>query len=327
MLSLRVLIAALLFAWFASPAALRAAQENMPPDEDTTRQKIELLIKNWQNDKKRATLGLIQEAIGLSISYGAPTWNLGDHKACSQFYTKTAKSLCDAFAEDKSATDAARTTLGDLKLALERAAISGNFDRSAWSMRYAFDKNHMACEMQAMHVQSLLHLGDQYFKLSQFTEAQDALQSAVQSLADLEGQPLEDIPVECRYAPLALCNTFFAQKKYAEAENAIMLGLKYMPQWPTVKADLRSNHHDPEEYEQMLQDLEDKAKAQPEDATVQFLLGYEYYFTGKKKASKEQFERVLKIAPKHEGAALFMQSMPGEPPAAQPEALKLPGSI
>ena len=315
-------IAVLLFTF----GAARAATEEMAPDESATRKQIDQLIKKYQDDKKKATLGLIEEAISLSISFGAPTWNQGDHASCCRFYTRTVQSLCTAFAAESSATEEARHSLTDLKTALERTGNSTDLDRNAWSLRFAFDKNHVACAVQASHAESLIALYDQYFRMSQFVEAQDAGQSAVVLLQELDGQALESIPAGARYAPLALSNAYFAQKRYSEAAGAVLLGLKYFPDWPGVKFDLRGLHHDPEEYEQIMTDLEGKARKESVDAALPFLLGYEYYFTGKKAAAKEQFQRTLQLDAQHAGAKVFLKKLEGTPemPANPPEPAELP---
>ena len=300
MKSLRLLLLALLL---SALSGVHAAQEDSVPNENATRAKIDKLIKECQESKRKATLGLLQEAIGLSISYGAPSWNQGDHEACFRFYAKTAKSLCSAFGEAASATDAAHGSLSDLKSALERAAKSPDVDKDAWAMRYAFDKNQLACSMIAEHIQGLVEVGTQNFKRGQYEEAQDAYQTGTAMLGELDGQALDAIPGACRFAPFALANALFAQKKYKEAVAPIAQGLKYLPEWPTLTFDLRGLHPSPDEYEEILKDLEDKAKASPDDADVQFMLGYEYHYTGKKSLAQEQFQKALKLDPAHAAKA------------------------
>ena len=55
--------------------------------------------------------------------------------------------------------------------------------------------------------------------------------------------------------------------------------------------------------------LEEKAKKDDKDASMQFLLGYEYHFTGKKNAAREQFEKTLKLEPDHAPAKLFLKQL------------------
>jgi tetratricopeptide (TPR) repeat protein len=290
-------------------ATLHAAQEEVIPDENATRKKIDTLIKDCKDSKRKATLGLIQQTFGLSISYGAPTWNQGDHESCFRFYAKTAQSLCNAFGDAASTTDAAHESIVELKATLERAGKTADIDRNAWTMRFAFDKHQLACTVQAEHIQGLVDMGSQYFRRSQFEEAQDAFQTGVSMLGELEGDSLEGIPGACRFAPLALTNALFAQKKYKEAVQPIALGLKFMPNWPTMTFDLRTLHHSPDEYEDLLKDLEQAAKTSADNADIQFLLGYEYHFTGKKSAAQEQFKKALALDPAHAAAKAFSKTV------------------
>src|SRR5207248_6802771 len=140
----------------------------------------------------------------------------------------------------------AHSSIVDLKAALDRAVRSSDIDRNAWTMRFAFDKNQLACSNHSDHIQGLVELGTQYFKLSQFEEAQNAYQTGVTMLNELDGQSLESIPGACRFAPLALVNALFAQKKFKEAVQPVAQGLKYLPDWPKLTFDLRGLHHSPD---------------------------------------------------------------------------------
>ncbi len=166
--------------------------------------------------------------------------------------------------------------------------------------------------------QGLVAMGEEYFKRSEFPESQDAFESAVISLDELDGQPVDTIPLGCRYAPLALANALFAQQKFGDASSAILKGLNYVPKWPTVTIDLRSFHHDPAEYEAVLSTLENRAKDDPGNASLQFLLGYEYWFTGRRIDAKIAFEHTLKIEPQHAGAKRFINAT--HPSADTPRA-------
>lgn len=312
------------FTWMLTGASIllvcisfhaRAAMDDSAPNENVTRRQIDVLIKSIVDGKKKATLGAIQQAIGLSISFGAPTYNQGDHEGCFRFYAKTAKSLCLAFSDEATTTPAARKSILDLQSALERSSASADVDRNAWSMRYAFDKTQLAITLHESTISGLVQIGSEYFKRAQFAEAQDAFIAATALLDELDGEALESIRGDCRFAPLALANAQFAMKKYREAVVSIQTGLKYFPGWPAVKLDLRSLHHDPAEYEDTLADLQKAAKENPADTALQFLLGYEYHYTGKRAAAREQFENALKADPQHAMAKLYLNQ--GEKPKAE----------
>jgi tetratricopeptide (TPR) repeat protein len=90
-----------------------------------------------------------------------------------------------------------------------------------------------------------------------------------------------------------------------------------MPEWPLAKFDLRGLHQDPAEYEAILARLEAASKNEPDSAPLHFLLGYEYWFTGKKDAARAEFDRTLNADPKHPGARIFLHAAESQtPPAA-----------
>jgi tetratricopeptide (TPR) repeat protein len=296
-----VLMASLLF---SMPLAM--GDDDAVPDETAARQQVNDLIKSFHDAHKKATPGLIQQAIALSISFGAPAWNKGDHAACARFYMTTAQNLVDVFAGRDAATAAARSALDDLQFALDRAHFYNDDDRSAWSLRFAFDKNQITCELAAQKAQALVALGEEYLKRSRLPEGEDAMRSAVASLAELDGEPDDAIPLPARYAPMALANALFAEQNFEDASVAVLKGLTYIPQWPAVPIDLRDAAASPEEYDANLSALESKSKAQPQNASLQFLLGYQYWFTGRRADATDRFHETLKLDPKHPGAQIFL---------------------
>ena len=246
----------------------------------------------------------------MSIAYSAEAYNAGDHAGCFRFYAPR-RLACHGVCRRKIRHPPARRALADLKAARDRTLKNADADHNAWTMRYAFDKTQIAWELQVGSSQGLMRLGGENFSKSQFDEAQDAYESAIQSLAELDGQPLRQIPIACRFAPLALANALFAQKQYKSAADAVTSGLHYLPEWPAITLDLRTLHHDPAEYEGLLEDLQAKAEAAPEDANLQFLLGYELYFTGEKAAGRT-IPAGAEDDPNHAGAKMLLH--PGQRP-------------
>ena len=296
-----------------------AGQEAVP-DAAAVRGQIDQLIGSFQHAKKKTTLGMIEQAISLSISYGAPVYNSGDHDACFQFYAQTARSLCTIFADGTSATEPARAALTSLKAALGRTAGSADADRNAWALRFAFDKTQVAWELELQRQRSLVQLGSDYFARGQYGEAEDAWATAAGVMGELDGQPLENIPVMCRCAGVSLGNALFAQKKYKEASEAVAAGLRYLPHWPQASVDLRSLHRDPAEYEGLLSDLRARTEAQPDDARLHFLLGYELHYSGRRGQARKQFQRTLELDGQHAGARMYLDTkpQPDEPEQAPP---------
>ena len=187
-------------------------------------------------------------------------------------------------------------------------------------MRYAFDKNQLLCDIAAQKTQSMIALGEQYLKRSQLQESEDALRTAVASLTDLDGQPAETIPVTVRYAPLALANALFAEAQFDDSAAAVLKGLQYIPEWPAVTIDLREANGTPSEYQTYLTALETKARTDPKNASVQFLLGYQYWFTGRHADAMDCFHQTLKLDPNHRGAQIFLNPDAGKVGPPKPKA-------
>ena len=300
------------------------AADDDVPDPKLLRAKIEKLIEDRKASKQKATMGLLNEAFTLSISFGAPVYNKGDHEACYEFYVTTGRALNKAFETEDSATPAAWDLLKTLQSALERIRKSKNADRNAWTMRYVFDKSHVSCELMDAQVMAMIQTGAQYYKLSQFEEAQDAYQSATNLLAEMEGRSWDEKDMGGRFAYVGLANSMFAQKNFAEAADKAMATLKAFPEWAEVKFDLRSLHREPDEYESTMEELLKQVQAHPNEAGLRFLLGYEYYFTGKKTAAREQLDLVEKQAPGHPGAKQLLKFLPKPPDTRKPGGPETP---
>jgi tetratricopeptide (TPR) repeat protein len=280
----------------------------VPPDRDVTRKKIDTLIADFEKAKKKATLGLLQRSMDLSIGFGAPTWNQGDHEACCKFYMKTAEALLKSFGNG-GATPEAQACLTDLKTALERARSTDDFDRAAWAMRFAFDKTHVAMEAQAVKASGLVSLGDENLKRSDFESAENAYGSAEAILQEMEGCEPEQIPLACRYSPIARSAALFGMKRFQDASAAAARGIAALPKVTESKLDLRSLYADADFYESLIDELKTQSAKAPKDASLQFLLGYQYYFTGHKKQAREQFESTLKLDPAHAAAKVLKQAI------------------
>ncbi len=300
------------------PALSSLAADDPPraiPDKAATRKKIDDLIGKFKSDKSKATLGMLEETMELSISYGAPAWNEKDHEECCNFYIQTAKSLVAAFPDDASATPQAAAAIADLKTALVRANASKDVEENAWSMRYAFDKTQLACEIESSRGQALLALGSDYLERNDFADAQDAFSTSEELLAEMRGRDPKSIPGGWRVAPIASANALIGQKKYHEAVAEIAKGVELVPEWPLSKMDLRTVYRDPAFVDVLMSDLKAELRKSPDDAQLQFLMGYEYFYTGDKEAAKPFFEKALQLDPKNILPKTFLN--PPSPPAGQ----------
>jgi len=208
----------------------------------------------------------------------------------------------------------AAAAITDLNAALARAKTSTDIDHNAWTLRFAFDKTQLACDSAAVHASGLLDLGDQYLKRASFDEAQDAFAAAAVIAAEMDGRSSEKIPIALRFAPLASANALLGQKKYHEAADAVAKGLASFPEWAQAKVDLRNAYGDPAVYRLLINDLKAEVERSPKDASLHFLLGYEYFYTGRKNAAQELFEETLKLDPNNAGAKCLLDDGSKEAP-------------
>ena len=163
-------------------------------------------------------------------------------------------------------------------------------------------------------VRTLVRLGDQYFSIRRYEEAEDAFASAAEMLSELIGKDARQVEMACRLAPFALANARFAQGRFKASVQAIVSGLPVIPKWPETKLNVRQLHRQPEDYDRRLEQLEKAVEKNPEDADLRFLLGYEYYFTDRRQDARGQFQKALKLSPEHAGARAFQpgRSLKGE---------------
>jgi tetratricopeptide (TPR) repeat protein len=101
-------------------------------------------------------------------------------------------------------------------------------------------------------------------------------------------------------------------------------GLHFVPQWPSVNQDIRKHFGDVAVYNLLMDDLRAAAEKNPDDGSLQFLLGYHLYFTGQRDAAKTYFERVLKNDPNHAAAREFLDAQNPAPATRAADPLTAP---
>jgi len=293
----------------ATPRPSPAGEETAIPDPETVRNRIDRMIDWHKHLGRPASLGLLRDAVSFTIEYGAPTYNEGDHEATRAFYAQTARDLVDQFeaGKNENPSPAARQSLEVLAEALERTRNAPGAEEAAWSLRYAFDRILLAYQVRKAHLQALMALGDQYFKRAQFADAADAFARATGMLRDLRGENTETLARNLRLAPFACGHALMSAGQYAESARMLTEGLGYVPDWPEIELDRAAFYADPAAYNQIFQALQQAARDHPQDADIQFLLGYEYHFQGAREKALEQFDKALELAPRHEGARHFEQ--------------------
>lgn len=142
-----------------------------------------------------------------------------------------------------------------------------------------------------------LVLGDMHFKEGNFAGAEEQYQIA-------QGKETAD-PIPW----FALGHARFAMGKYDEAAQALRHGLSGYKDWPKVKMDRRSFYGRPEQFHDQLLRLEKWVQERSEDASGHFLLGYNYYFSGRTSLALKSFQKALELNPGDEHAKLFLKQL------------------
>jgi tetratricopeptide (TPR) repeat protein len=293
-------------------AALAAGLQDRTEQERQVRAEIAEKIRTRAEAKQAATLGLLQEAVNLSIGYGAPVYNAGEHEAGYRFYAETSRALLEAFGKEEAATERARRALAILRAGLEAAEKEATIQEKAWAIRYSFDRLIVESDHLALYGLGLISLGNEYFRGSRPAAAADAYREAAGLLGELTGSDAAKVNEACRLAPLMLAHALFAQKKFEEASAALGEAVRYLPALPGLSLNRRTQHPDPEEYDRLLEALEARVKKEPGSAALEFLLGYELFFGEQREDALEHLRKALKADPKHAAARVFLKQFKNE---------------
>jgi len=81
----------------------------------------------------------------------------------------------------------------------------------------------------------LVRLGDRYLRVSLWRDAEKAYSEATALFLLLIAGDRNDLPQLARLAPMRLCHALFAQRKYREAAQAMLVGLVYFPSFPQLE--------------------------------------------------------------------------------------------
>jgi hypothetical protein len=98
----------------------------------------------------------------------------------------------------------------------------------------------------------------------------------------------------------------FAAGRYADAVTAIRAGLALDPAWPAAAFDPKAPYGaNPAAFTEHLAELRRAVAANPGEAALEFLLGYQLWFTGEKAEARKLFDAAEKRLPAPGPIALF----------------------
>ena len=278
-----------------------------PVQEKQVRAAIGQLIADHCQRFKRPTLGLLIKVIQVSIAFGVPLYNRGDHQGCYRFYFDTARNLVSRFL-GQNCSALCRQALIDLQRGVAQSRRMNNPTHQAWILRFAFDQCIDHYKVNSIYLQQLKQRGLEYWQRGYFSMACKSFSDAANTLADLQ---FTQAPLKKELflfaAPTA---ALFLRHQFHKAAASLGTILKYIPDWPQKQIDHRylyAMHED--KYQLALSQLQKMADKRPRDATLQFLLGYQFYVCGQIAPAKKQFIKTLTIAADHFSAAMFLRQI------------------
>jgi len=114
---------------------------------------------------------------------------------------------------------------------------------------------------------------------------------------------LDDTDAVARFA---VAHALFALGSYRVAGENVRVGLDRYPEWGLVDLELPKFYKRRETFEEKLGELEAAVRSRPDDADVRLLLGYCYYFSGRRDAALREFERLAAAPGGDKHAEMFL---------------------
>ncbi|HZF00256.1 MAG TPA: hypothetical protein VE981_24815 [Planctomycetota bacterium] len=283
--------------------ALLPAQDGEADLKRRIDNRIQVVVKGG----RRATSGLVKECIAETLAFGVPAYNAGDHDACARSYMRTAEALTAAFPAEAKSTPAGWRAIVDLKAGLERAAAAKDPDGRAWGVRYAFDKIQLRWESDASQIKTLMSLAKQNWAGGRYAEAADAYDEAAAVLNEVAGEDLSKVELPLRGAAMLSGLALLADGRYKEAARAVVSGLAMLPDFAKGSFDLKTQYR-ADRYDAILDGVKAAAEQAPDDADLAFLHGYVLHHSGRKDDAVKEFDRALRLAPKHPGVKYYREA-------------------
>jgi len=139
-----------------------------------------------------------------------------------------------------------------------------------------------------------------------------------EAFAELEyGRAAQRFRQAIRLAPdeplprFLLAQALLAQRKYHEAHDAILAGLRLRPDWPTAKfRPLELYGAAVGEYPEHLSALQETLRKHPDDPVLLFLLAYQLWFDGRKEEAAPLFCRALPRSADRDAIDRFLRELP-----------------
>lgn len=271
------------------------------------RAKIDQRIADRLAQNRPATLGLLIDAIDLTISFGAPVYNEGRHQTCYEFYWDTCHSLSASFVKPELATPLGGQGLDILRAAMQRCGIFPGASDKAWALRFGFDHVKLLWQTQSLYLRDLGLLAGQAAQTIRYRDAEYGFSQATRLLDEIATQYGNLSDPRIRLVPLAWSASLLVQKKFDEAGQALEQALVYAPDLPQKPQQALEFHTYMRDYKPALIVLQQQAQQNPRDVQLLFLLACHYHWNGRQQDAQILYRQILAQEPAHSGARKFFK--------------------
>lgn len=257
------------------------------------RTKINEVLQTYRETNRPINLGLLVEVIKTSNTYGSEAFKNDKKQKSYTFYRTSVEDLLELADSGLEATEDARKALTYLEQALRRSGSMESASDRAWAMRFGFERVLKERKLLATEARALLEMGKKYYQKGLFWASQDVFKKQVGLLDELAGSSNTDLPRNLRIGPFFYGHALFGAGKFREAADALKRAHDFLPEWQQYASRVkrRENFPSASEYDRLLNRLKKQVKNNPRPE-LQFLLGYEYFMTEKKKKARKQFKQL-----------------------------------
>ena len=151
----------------------------------------------------------------------------------------------------------------------------------------------------------MVELGDHLFRAGNFSRATERYQQAARA------DPSSATP-QVRLAQIAL-----VRGKFAEAADAFRTAESVQPGWLARARDIQSLYAEPADFAKQVAKLESHLQAHPDDRDAWFVLGANWYLSGRVRKAADVFLRLADRQPDSALTAFLDASLPDRPGAAR----------
>jgi len=151
----------------------------------------------------------------------------------------------------------------------------------------------------------LIELGDHLFRVGNSSRATERYQQAAKA------DPASATPL------VRLAQIYLARGKFVEAADAFRAAELVQPGWLAKARDIQALYAEPADFAKQVAKLESHLQAHPDDRDAWFVLGANWYLSGRVKKAADVFLRLADRQPDSALTAFLDAALPARPGAAR----------